>query len=362
MYERFEAIKQRMERKKIDLLLISHTPNARYFLDMYMTEFSGLLCIPKKQEPFILTSPFSKTSLEKAGIETIAVSPNIKADMKAKNYLAAFRALAKKRNIRGRTAIEKQFLAADIFEKYKKVFKLADFSKEIAEQRAIKSNHEIKRIEEACKITVKGMHAVVHNMQQGVSERELAAAFEAEVRKKADWFSFETIVASGKHSAEPHYVPSDKKINKNDFVIIDCGVIKNNYCSDMTRTFCIEPNEKQKQLYEIVLKAQQKAIEKIKFGARAAYIDKQARDFIKSRGFPDFFLHGLGHGIGVEVHEQPMINPKSNNVLKPGMVFSIEPGIYIKDFGGVRIEDAVLLTRKGIKILTEFPKTLEVRK
>jgi len=254
--------------------------------------------------------------------------------------------------------IEKNLISYKNFEQIRKLFKckIIDISNDIRKIRSIKNSEEIKRLKSAAKLTCKAMKVVKESIRIGITERELAAIVEYNMRKKADWYSFETIVASGANCAFPHHRISDRKIKKNDLVIVDCGMIYKNYCSDMTRTFCIKPNKKTKFIFNTVLRSQKAALSKIKPNIKAKTVENAARKIINKAGYE--FVHGIGHGVGIQIHEQPYIKYNSKSVLKPGMVFTIEPGIYIKGFGGVRIEDMVLLTKKGIKILTKFPRDL----
>ena len=190
------------------------------------------------------------------------------------------------------------------------------------------------------------------------------------IKKKGSDPSFSSIVAFGKNSSIPHHKTSDERLKINSIVLLDFGVKLNNYCSDMTRTvFFGKADDKFKKIFNTVLKSQNEAISRItkyynntyhysqKGDLKTREIDKIARSYIISQGFPDI-LHSLGHGIGIEVHEQPRLSPKSKDLLKPGMVFSIEPGIYIPGYGGVRIEDLVVLEKSGPRLLTHSPKEI----
>ena len=255
-------------------------------------------------------------------------------------------------------AYERNISPYKYFEKIKKQFKckILDISDELLKIRSMKSFEEVKRLKVAASIVSKTMKVLKSNIKVGLTERELASMVEQEMRKKADWYSFETIIASGPNSAFMHHIPTDRKIKKNDLIIADCGVIYKNYCSDITRTFCLKPNKKIKSIYKAVLTTQKTVLEKIKPNIRAKTLDSIARKMIEKSGYQLF--HGIGHGVGVEIHEEPYISYKSRSILKPGMIFTIEPGIYIRGFGGVRIEDMVLLTKKGIRILTKSPRGL----
>jgi Xaa-Pro aminopeptidase len=195
----------------------------------------------------------------------------------------------------------------------------------------------------------------------GIREYEVAAEIEYAMRKQgSSGTAFETIVASGVYSAFPHGCCSDRKIREGDLVVVDVGATYKSYRSDMTRTFVAgNPSEKQKKLYQIVKKAQEKAFEAVKPNVKAADVDAAARKIIADAGYGDCFVHNLGHGVGLEVHEPPTLSPDSKDVLAAGNVVTVEPGIYLVGYGGVRIEDAVLVQRNGAEKLTNGPYALD---
>jgi len=220
--------------------------------------------------------------------------------------------------------------------------------------RLIKDEQEIKLITEACKLAEIGMEMAVETIRPGITEKEVAAEVEYAMRRAgSDGTSFDTIIASGLNSAFPHGSCSNRKIQNGDLVVVDLGATHQFYRSDMTRTFITgEPTDKQKKIYETVKLAQQKAFETIKPEISACQIDAVARHLIEAAGFGEFFVHGLGHGVGLEVHEPPVLSPSSKDVLAVGNVVTNEPGIYVPSFGGVRIEDTVVVTANGADRLT----------
>lgn len=228
-----------------------------------------------------------------------------------------------------------------------------------------KSPEEIRAIEKACMLGDKAFTYLLTKIKEGMSEKDLAMEYDFFVKKAGADISFTTIVAFGENGSLPHHVPTNKKLSKNNFIVLDFGVKLDNYCSDMTRTiFFGKANEKQKKMYETVLQAQQLAIDYIERSwtsqddyLKASEVDKIARDYIISKGYPSM-PHSLGHGIGLLVHEQPRLTPHSTDILSEGMVFSVEPGIYLPSKEGVRIEDLVALKKDGVEILTKAPKQL----
>lgn len=226
--------------------------------------------------------------------------------------------------------------------------------------RAVKDEEEIEKLARAEQIGDEAFSYILTQIKPGVTELEIAAKLEYYMKSHgAQEKSFDTIVASGYHSAMPHAVPSKKALEKGDFITLDFGCKFEGYCSDMTRTVVLgKAGEKQKEIYRIVLEAQETALAALKAGMTGAQGDKLARDVIQKAGYGAYFGHGLGHSVGLKIHEKPALSRKEENVLKPGMIETVEPGIYIPDFGGVRIEDMVVITEDGIKNLTGSPKEL----
>ena len=227
----------------------------------------------------------------------------------------------------------------------------------IRDLRSVKSQEEIKLIREACRIAAVGMQTAKEIMWLGTKERDAAAEIEYAMRKAgSDGVAFETIVASGPTSAFPHGSNLERTIQDCDFVIVDIGATYKSYRSDITRTFIAsKATDKQARIYDIVKMAHQKALETIKPKVDANDVDKAARQVIEEAGYGEFFVHNLGHGVGLEVHEAPILSPDSKDILATGNVVTDEPGIYVPGLGGVRIEDTVLVTKNGAMILTVGP-------
>ena len=237
-------------------------------------------------------------------------------------------------------------------------------TKLIHEIRAVKSKKELRNIIQAQRISEEVLRCVVVKLWQGVTEIQIANLIKKKfVELGAPVLAFPPIVAFGKNTANIHHQPKKNKqtkLKKGDMVMLDFGCTVNHYCSDMTRTFFFgEPTKRQERIYLAVLEAQNRAINKLKKGERRAkVIDKAARDFLNKK-FKNNFKHGLGHGVGTVIHEWPNFKPKSEDILPIGCVMTVEPGLYFKGWGGVRIEDMVLITKKGSKNLTNFPKDLK---
>ena len=232
----------------------------------------------------------------------------------------------------------------------------------IHEIRAVKNKGELANIMKAQRISEKVLRYAVAKLRTGVSEIEVANFIKKSfVKFGAPVLAFSPIVSFGKNTANVHHEPSKMKLKRGDMIMLDFGCTVNQYCSDMTRTYFLgEPNSRHKKIYLAVLEAQSRVIKRLQRGERRAkVIDKIARDFLNKKFGAKKFPHGLGHGIGTVIHEWPNFKPKSEDILPAGTVMTIEPGIYIKGFGGVRIEDMVLITAEGCKNLTNVPKDLK---
>lgn len=234
------------------------------------------------------------------------------------------------------------------------------FDKLLSKLRAQKSDAEIASIKAAQKITDEGFSYILSRISEGRGEREIALDLEFFMRKQgSEGVAFDTIVVSGKNSSLPHGVPSDKKIEKGDFITMDFGAVVNGYCSDMTRTVAVgQVSDEQRAVYNTVLAAQSAALSAISAGKICRDIDKVARDIIENAGYYGAFGHGLGHSVGLEIHESPACNTVCEQKLLSGNIMTVEPGIYLEGRFGVRIEDMVLVTDSGCENLTKSEKSL----
>jgi Xaa-Pro aminopeptidase len=229
-----------------------------------------------------------------------------------------------------------------------------------AEQGWVKDKSELVSITKAVRIADVAFERILCLVAPGIRERDLAAELEYQMNVLgSERPAFESAVVSGWRSAMPHGLPSSKKLEKGDFVTFDFGATVDGYVCDITRTVVVgKANSRQKKIYDIVLRAQLAAIRKIKAGASGKAADKAARDLIAKAGYGKNFGHGTGHGISLEVHSGPSLSPRVDHKLKAGNVVTVEPGIYISGWGGVRIEDDVLVTRNGCRVLNRAPKKL----
>ena len=233
----------------------------------------------------------------------------------------------------------------------------------VSQMRLVKSAEEIDAIRQASELAEGVMLDVVPTLKEGITEREVAATFDFEFKKRgASGTSFGTIALFGPRSSLPHGEPGDTPLKNGGIVLLDFGCRHEGYCSDLTRTFVYGsiPGSWFEEIYEIVRTAQRAALDAVRPGALARDVDAVARTIIKDGGYGEYFGHGLGHGVGIEIHEGPRVNFRTDDVLSPGMVVTVEPGIYLPGKGGVRIEDLVVVTESGCDVLTTSPKELKV--
>jgi len=233
----------------------------------------------------------------------------------------------------------------------------------VEELRKVKDAGEVERMAAAATIADEALARVLHRLAQGPTEQEFALELDFEMRRGgASAPSFDTIVASGPNGAKPHHRPSHRRIGAGELVVVDFGAIVDGYCSDMTRTFCVgEPvSATARRMVEVVAESQQAGVDAVRAGAEGKAIDDVCRSVIADAGWADAFLHSTGHGVGLEIHEDPRVASTSTDTLVAGHVVTVEPGVYLPEHGGVRIEDTVVVTDEGCTVLTNAPKELVV--
>lgn len=347
MNPRLDRLHTILQRNHLDGVLISCQPNITY-LTGFLSSDSYLLVASKKIF-FITDSRFyqqAKDSLK--GINIV---------LSGKSVFNTIAKLAGAKKIK-RLGYEAKNLDVASFRQFKKSLgkiRLISTDDLIEELRKIKDREELRKIKKAVNITVRALRYARKIIRPGLSEIELASELERFIKYKgARTTSFETIVASGENSAYPHHLTGERKLKKSDCLIIDIGVDYQGYKSDLTRTFLLgRIPSKIRRVYEIVLAAQLQAINRVKPGVRLSEIDKSARQHIAKHGYGGFFAHNLGHGIGLEIHEQPFISASNQAAIRPGMVFTIEPAIYLPGKFGIRIEDDLVVTESGCRVLSD---------
>lgn len=341
--------------KTTDALMITSPHNLRYFSGFAGGE--GVCIIGGKFRYLFVDSRYTVAAkLEATDFEIIEYA----GGKLAEEILARLRG-----NTVKSLGFEDDNLTVAAFDTYKEKFTGIDFvgiSKEMGKLRMVKTEEELDCIRRAEAIGDIAFEKVLPTLKAGVSECEIAAELEYQMRLcGAEGASFETIVVSGYKSGMPHGKPDGKKLEKGDFVTMDFGCIFGGYCSDMTRTVVIEEaSQEQVKIYNTVLKAQLAGLEVISAGVIGKDADAVARRIITEAGYGKCFGHSLGHGVGLLIHEQPNLSPLSETVLCKNMVVTCEPGIYIEGFGGVRIEDTVVVKENGIENLSRSPKELMI--
>ncbi len=350
--KRLENFRQKLKQSKIEAAIIISDYNRNY-----LTGFTGdesYALITQNKAYFITDSRYTEQA------------KNEVKDFEVLEYKGSIEEfvynILKENNIKN-VGIEENYVTLKLYEQYKNCFKdieILKLNSIIEDLRVIKDENEIALIAKAAEIADNAFNHILSFIKCGVTEKEVALELEMYMKKLgASKLSFDTIVASGTRSSLPHGVATNKKIENGDFVTIDFGCVYKGYCSDMTRTLVVgKANEKQKEIYNLVLKANEEALKSIKPGIKCFELDKVARDIIIKGGYGDKFGHGLGHGVGAEIHEAPRLSPKSTDTLASGMIITDEPGIYIEGFGGVRIEDLIVVTETGYRVLSSSPKSL----
>lgn len=342
-------LRELLEEKKLDAILITNPINRKYISGF--TGTAGVAIVSQSATRFITDFRYIEQASEQAQQFTIiehkgAIESEIKQQLTELNI--------------GNLGFEKDDVTYASFERYKKALgtNLVPVSGLIEEIRLIKSPEELRILKRAGEIADAAYKHIQAYIRPGVREIEIANELEFFMRKKgATSSSFDMIVASGYRSALPHGVASEKKIQSGELVTMDYGALYNGYCSDITRTVAVgQISEELQTIYHTVLKAQLRGVKGIKPGMTGKEADALTRDYITDKGYGEYFGHSTGHGLGLEVHEEPRLSHLSESILEPGMVVTVEPGIYVPGVGGCRIEDDIVITETGNERLTNATK------
>lgn len=347
---KIERIQQYLEQEQIDAFMIQSAINRRYISGF--TGTFGTVFITKKKAYFITDFRYVAQANEQAkGFEVI----------ENRNMLEAVYEQCQAEEIKT-LAYEEEHTTVSMYNQLQtySAIELVGVAGVIEQMRMIKTPDELAKIKTAASISDKAFERILQDIKAGVTELEICNKLEMYMREEgATSSSFDMIIASGHRSALPHGVASTKKIEENDFVTLDFGALYEGYCSDMTRTVVVgSPSTQLEKVYHIVNDALTLGIAEVKAGASCSAVDTTVRNFITEHGYGEQFGHGLGHSFGLEIHESPYFAKTSEEVLSPQMVMTIEPGIYIPDVGGVRIEDDVIVTEDGCDVITHSPKEL----
>ena len=340
---------------KIDAMLVSAMPNIRYLSGF--TGDNGLLLVTPESQTLFTDPRFTIQASQECKC-AIKIAPRGPVDPHA------LEAIHRKKL--KRVGFEATRMIYDVHRRLKEALPLGVTLKPIGpvieSLRMVKSKEEIARIRLSVQTNSQAFEKTVQSIRPGVSESHIAAELEFQMRRLgAEKPAFETIVAAGARSALPHARPGNLKTTVNELLLIDMGACQDGYMSDMTRVlFFGKPASRIKAMYQAVLKAQLAAIAAVREGVTTGQVDQKARQVLESEGLGKAFVHSTGHGLGLEIHEPPRIGRRDKTRLQAGMVITIEPGAYVRDFGGIRIEDTVLVTKNGCEVLTPTSKELIV--
>ena len=354
-FMKMKKLSVKLSNNRVGALITSET-NIRYLTDFANSE--GTLFITRERSYLLVDFRYGEAAQKQVtNCEVIVYD----------NYSESLKEIAKKHGI-DEVLIEISQVTVKSESSLKKIFAdvgckiVSDdtLDRLISNLKIIKSSDEIAKIQKAQQITEEAYLELLNIVKPGVTEAQLALELEFLMRKKgAEGVSFDLITITGKKTSMPHGVPGNEVVRRGDFVTFDIGAIYDGYHSDMTRTVAVgEVSDFQREIYNIVLEAQLTAISKVKAGVKASDVDKAARDIIKDRGYGDYFKHSTGHGVGLDIHEQPFVSPKSPSILSAGMIITVEPGIYLPDRFGVRIEDMGAVTKDGYNNFATLPKDL----
>jgi Xaa-Pro aminopeptidase len=340
----------------IDALVVTHLPNVRY-----LTGFTGsaaTVVVTPDAVSFLTDGRYRTQAEEQLGAAGV-VADIVIGPTQAAQRDALARALA------GRARVGLEAHAVSWAQHRELAAALADHELVatgglVEGLRLVKEPGEVARIRAACAIADDALAHLLPRLADGPSEREFALELEVEMRRRgASGNSFDPIVASGPHAALPHARPSGREIGRGELVVIDFGCVVDGYCSDMTRTVSVgDPGPDARRVWEVVRASQVAGRDAVVAGVECAEVDRACRDVIAAAGWADAFVHGTGHGVGLEIHEAPRVAASARGSLDPGSIVTVEPGVYLPGVGGVRIEDTVVVTPGGCEPLTEFPKEL----
>ena len=362
--ERLDKIQAVLRRKKLDALLVSQPHNTRYLrcyaaVDHGIAERSGVLLIPTKGQPLLLTDFRFKLQAEVA-------PPLLPVVLYPKGLLALLNDLLPDLKIRS-LGFESDYTLFSVAGKLKTLadkigIQLFPTTGLVEKLRLIKDEEEIEKLRTAVALNEQVFSRIYNSLEAGRTERDIALDIEMTMQRLgAEAPSFDSIVASGPNSALPHAVPGSVMIERGQPLMIDMGLILDGYCSDMTRTFVLgEPDDRYLSIHRLVRRAQLAALAAIRAGVTAASVDKVARDIITDAGYGPAFGHSLGHGVGLAVHEEPRLSARNTRKLQAEMVVTVEPGIYIPGWGGVRLENMVVVRADGCELLNKNSTWLDL--
>ena len=352
------ALRRKLTRAGLPGLLVTHPPDIRYLCGF--TGSSAALAVTRRTASLFTDGRYTAQAAEEVKAAQVEISSGSPAVAGAQ-WLAAQPGVAMAGFDAARTTVaELTRWKSELPSRLRKGFFQAVPAPFVELLRSIKDGDELALMAHAALVGCNLFEHILSVLRPGIAEVEVAAELEHEARMMgAEGMSFETIVASGLRSAMPHGRASGAPLPRRGFVTLDFGIIHKGYCSDMTRTvFLGKPKPEERRAYETVLEAQENAVGAVAAGVSCAEVDEAARSVLRREGLAEAFTHSTGHGVGLEIHEQPRVGAGQSTRLQPGMVITIEPGVYLAGKFGIRIEDMVVVTRSGGQLLTPAPKAL----
>lgn len=348
-----EQIRQKLQENNCDVFITNNRVNRRYLTKF--TGSAGLVWISATDNILITDFRYTEQAQQQ--------SPDWQIIQQEPTLIETMQRLVDQHQVK-RIAYESDHVTVDQLTQWQEKLpvEFVPTKNWVLQLRMIKTEDEIAKIAKAASIADQALAELLPRIKPGMKEKELAFELEFTMRRLgAEGVSFDPIVGSGPQGALPHAVPGDREFQYGDFIVLDFGCVYEGYCSDMTRTLLMgQPTEKHLEIYNLVLEAQLKALAAVKPGVTGKQVDQIARDIIAGAGYGECFGHGLGHGVGLEIHEDPRLSQFGEDILVPGMIVTVEPGVYLPGWGGVRIEDLVVVTENGCRILTATPKDLYI--
>ncbi|MBV9182393.1 MAG: aminopeptidase P family protein [Acidobacteria bacterium] len=352
---RLGRTRHRLGAARLQALVVSHLPNVRYLCGF--TGTAGVLICGPSESVFFTDGRYREQARKEVRGAQIKIRPAKSALASAAEWLGQNNSYARIGIEAAHLSVAERNLLAGVLGKRQRLIEAPPL---VDELRMVKERAELPLLREACRVTSQLFRGLIKVIRAGVSEAEVAGEVEFAARQAgAEQMAFPTIIAAGPRSALPHGRASRASIPARGFVVCDFGVILAGYCSDMTRTVHVgKPSVAGRDLYEAVREAQQAALAAVKPGESVGEVDQSARKLLQRRNLAKFFTHSTGHGVGLEIHESPRIAAGQTDELRPGMVITVEPGVYMPGKWGVRIEDTVVVTDSGCEVLTTSPKEL----
>lgn len=352
---RIEKLEKIMKNRELDLMYISSKNTIFYFLDIKIEPLERYLAfIVYKNKKYLIIPLLDLDKVKKVeNIEIIAYKDG-------ENPYSILLEKIKCNEI-SKLGIDSENISLNKFLKFKEIFNISEIltiDEDIKKILLYKDDKEVENIRIACKYADMCIEIAENNLREGISEIELKNIIEKEIQNKVDtYMSFDTMVLFSENASLPHGESGSRKLKQGDMVLLDLGCYYNNYSSDITRVLKYgETSEFFNEIYDIVLEANMEAIKNCKIGMKFSELDKIARDIITKKGYGEYFTHRLGHGLGITCHEYPDVSSYNDLEIQEGMVFTIEPGIYLKDKIGIRIEDDVYIGKNGVEVLTKYKK------